>query len=79
MGKVAERDTPADVFAQPQLLRGGLANPVVELAGLAPQAELAAADVARDALGRRADARQFVVVNRAGAVDGDVVEQTALQ
>ena len=78
MRKSLTRDAAADVFAQPQALRGGLANPVVELAGLAPQSEFAAADVACDALGGGADARQFVVVNRARAVDGDVIEHAAL-
>ena len=56
----------------------GLGDPVVQLAGLAPQSELAGADVARHALGGGADARQFVIVNRAGAVHGDVIDEAAL-
>ena len=53
------------------------ANPVVQLARLAPQSEFARAYVAIDALGGGANAREFVVVNGAGAVHGDVIDQAA--
>ena len=63
---------------RPSARSRGLADPVVQLAGLAPQSELAGADVARHALGGGADAGQFVIVDRAGAVHGDVVDEAAL-
>ena len=63
---------------RPRRFGGGLADPVVEFAGFAPEAELAGADVASDALGGGADAGQFVIVNGSGAVHGDVIDEAAL-
>ena len=76
---VAGGDAPADVLAQAQVLRGGLANPLVQFAGFRPQAELAGADVAVHALGGGTDAGQFVVVYGARAVHRDVVDGAAFQ
>ena len=77
-GKSRGVDAPAEVFAQAERACGGLADPVVQLAGFPPQAELAGADVAGDAFGGGADARQFVIVDGARAVHGDVIQEAAL-
>src|ERR1022692_1096691 len=77
--RVAARiDAAADVFAEAERFGGGLPNPIVQLAGLAPETEFAGADVAVDAFGGGAEAGQFVIVNGAGAVHGDVIDEAAL-
>ena len=53
-------------------------DPFVEFAGFPPKTELAGADVAGDALCGGADACEFVIVDRARAVHGDVVDAAAL-
>ena len=75
MRKIARGDSPPDVLAQAELAAArASAIHVVQLARFPPQTELAGLNVARDALGGRADAREFVVVNRARAVHRDVVD-----
>src|SRR5207245_3017164 len=64
-------DAAAGVLAQAQAERGGFGGPVVELSGFAPQAELAGANITRDAFGGCAGTCQLVIVNDAGAVHGD--------
>src|SRR5215831_17596933 len=75
---VALLDPATDVLAETQTLRRGLANPFVQFAGFLPEAKLAGANVAVDALRGRADPRQLVVVDRACAVHRDVVDVAAL-
>ncbi len=76
--EIAGFDAAADVLAQPQLLRRRLPDPFVQLAGFAPEPELAGADVAVHALGGGADAGQFVIVDGARAVEGQVIDPAVL-
>ena len=74
-GEVAVRviagvDAAAHVFAEAERFGGCLADPIVQLAG---------ADVAVYAFRGGAEAGQFVIVDGAGAVHGDVVDEAALQ
>ena len=78
MGEAALRHPPADVLPQAEPPLPGLADPVVELARLPPEAELAALHVAGDALRGGSDPGQLVVVDGPRAVHGDEVDQPAL-
>src|SRR5262249_18740906 len=74
MGVAGAVDAAADVLAESERFCRGLADPVVQLAGLAPEAELAGTDVAVDAFGGGADAGQLGVVDWARAVHGDEID-----
>src|SRR5260370_42686620 len=78
MRVVARVDAAADVLPKPERFGGGLADPIVEFAGLAPQTELAGSNVAIDAFGGGAETGHFVIVNGAGAIHGDVIDEAAL-
>ena len=79
MGKITFRNAAADIFAEAEIERGGFGDPRVELAGLAPEAEFAGLDVAFDGFGGGADAGELVIVNGAGAVDGEVSDVAAFE
>ncbi len=77
--EIALLDAPPGVFAKSEAEAGRLRDPFVQLAGLAPESELAGSNVAGHALGRGPDPRQFVIVDGPRAVHGYVVDETALQ
>ena len=79
VGIVARRNAPSDILTQAEPQIGGLADPVVQLAGFLPQPKFAGANIARHRLGSRPDPRQLVIVNRPGAIHGDVAQRTALE
>ncbi len=71
-GETAVDDGPADGLAQPDAVAASGARRLVDAAGLPPEAELAGADVAGDALRGPADEGQLIIVDGPGAVEGDV-------
>jgi hypothetical protein len=77
MGVIALKNVPADAF--PNSLAAGIANPIVQLAGLLPQPELPSLDVARNTLRGGADSSQLIVVNNARPVHCHMGEETSLQ
>ena len=65
----------ADVLAEPEPAAAASRIQSFNSPVSLPQAEFAGADVAGHAFGGGADAGEFVVVDRAGAVHGDVLER----
>ncbi len=69
----------AYVFAESELVASRLSDPIVQLSSFRPQTELTSLDVTLDALCSRADAGEFVIMNRARAIDRDVGDESAFQ
>src|SRR5205823_10615235 len=76
---VALLNATAHILAEPEPEAGRFGDPVVKLAGLLPQTKLTGADIAGYRLCGRADAGEFVIVDGAGSVHGDVAQDAALQ
>src|SRR5258708_6006624 len=74
MGKIALLDAAPHVFPKPVALARCFGDPLVQLSKLAPQSELTGLDILLHAFRSRADSSQLVIVNRARAIDGDVLE-----
>src|SRR6266852_2398123 len=74
----AFKNPPPNVFSQTKFQMRGLRYPIVQLTGFPPQSKLAGANIALHAFGSGADAGELVVVNRARAVHGNVIDEATL-
>ena len=79
MREVLGDDPAAEILAKAESQAGGVDRPVVQNAGIVPEAKLPGPDVAGDTLGRGADARQFEIVDGTGTVHGDMRERSAAE
>ena len=78
VGQVVFPDVPADGLAPAQILFGGFFNNIIDDAGLLPKAELPLGDVFGYTFAGVADQRKFKIMDGAGTVGGEVVDQPPL-
>src|SRR5688500_5630967 len=79
MREIAGGNTSADVFSKSQSAPCGFLDHFVEFSRFAPKPEFARLNIARDALGGCANARELPVVNRSRSVERDMGQHATLE